>query len=214
MPGPTRRDAVANREKLIATAFDILAERDADVTVRELAVSAGLGIGTAYRHFPHHTDLIHALYDESLARLMAAAAAVPSLPTAWERIALLLENVTFAVADMPALRTIMRRLYDLDPSHDPSRSMAEVLNALIAQAQAEGSMRAGVSGSDLALIPFALGGLVGKPTAREGAMLRRSLDIYLDGLRASAATHDLPTQPMNAEQFRQLVHRSNGPARA
>ena len=42
-----RRDAIENRERLLDAAFELLAERDPDLTVRELAVHTGLGIGTA-----------------------------------------------------------------------------------------------------------------------------------------------------------------------
>ncbi|WP_284328020.1 hypothetical protein [Demequina litorisediminis] len=53
MPRQPRRDAVANRERLIDAAFELLAERDADLTVRE----ARARHGPRHRHgvppFPH-----------------------------------------------------------------------------------------------------------------------------------------------------------------
>jgi AcrR family transcriptional regulator len=206
-----RKDAVANRERLLEAAFGILAERDADLTVRELALATGLGIGTAYRHFPSHDDLIRAMYDEAVASLGQKMAVVDPDLSAWDRIVALLETSTMALANNPGLRTAMRRMYDIDPLYRPAGPFAQVLQDLIASAQADGDMRDGITPGDLAVTIYAIGGLVGNPTDSEQRLIRRHLILTLDGMRASGASSDLPEDTASPQEFHALLHRSNAP---
>ncbi|WP_084079396.1 TetR/AcrR family transcriptional regulator [Demequina sp. NBRC 110057] len=214
MPRQPRRDAVANRERLIDAAFELLAERDADLTVRELALATGHGIGTAYRHFPTHDDLIKALYDRAITRLGESITGVSTTGTAWDRVAGLLESITFTFADFPALRTVMRRMYDVDPHYRPGGTFTAALEHLIDAAVTEGSMRPGITGGDLTLTAFALAGVVGRPTGVERDMLRRQLAFVLEGMRAGHDAVPVPQAAMDEVEFHVFVHRANAPARA
>lgn len=61
---PSRSDAVKNREQILKTACDLIAERGVDqVTMSAVADAASVGKGTLYRHFPSKTDLLEALLD-------------------------------------------------------------------------------------------------------------------------------------------------------
>lgn len=213
MARKTRRDAAANRERLIEAAFHLLAERDADLSVRELAMHTGHGVGTAYRHFPSHADLIRTLYDTAWERITASVADLPPSTTAWGHLVGLLDKTTMTLADFPAVRAVMRRMYDIDPDYAPAAGMAATLQSLIDAAVAEGAMRPGITGGDLALTAFALGGMVGNPSAPEREMLRRHLVVFLDGLRADGHATDLPATTMSPRQFHTFVHRSNAPAK-
>lgn len=208
-----RRDAIENRERLLDAAFELLAKRDPDLTVRELAVHTGLGIGTAYRHFPTHEDLIRALYDAATERWNDAIDSIPDMESAWERLTALMDAATLCIAELPAMRSVMRRMYDIDPAYDPGRSGAAALQAALDACHQEGTIRAGVTSADLVMASFALGSLVASPTEQERAMIRRHLAIFLDGLRADGSSGDLPAQTMTALQFREFVHRSHAPAR-
>ena len=50
---PARRDSVRNRERLVVAAREVFAERGFGATLDDIARYAGLGTGTAYRHFPN-----------------------------------------------------------------------------------------------------------------------------------------------------------------
>lgn len=61
---PSRSDAVKNREQILKTACDLIADRGVDqVTMSAVADAAGVGKGTLYRHFSSKTDLLEALLD-------------------------------------------------------------------------------------------------------------------------------------------------------
>src|SRR5205807_5006608 len=71
-----RADAVRNRARLLDAAVRAFASDGAEVTLDTVARSAGVGIGTLYRHFPTREALVEAAYRQELARLCDA---VPGL---------------------------------------------------------------------------------------------------------------------------------------
>ena len=70
---PLRADAPRNREKLLAAAVELFAERGTEGSLEEVAKRAGVGIGTLYRHFPTRDALVEAAYRNEVAQLRAAA---------------------------------------------------------------------------------------------------------------------------------------------
>ena len=83
-----RRDAVENRERILATARALIAERGIEaVSMHDIARAAGIGQGTLYRRYPHKGGLCHALVEENMqlfhdalvSELEAEADTVPSL---------------------------------------------------------------------------------------------------------------------------------------
>ncbi|HEX7609109.1 MAG TPA: helix-turn-helix domain-containing protein, partial [Solirubrobacteraceae bacterium] len=58
---PLRRDAERNRQRVLAAARELFAERGLDVTLDDIARGAGVGVGTVYRRFPDKEQLIDAL---------------------------------------------------------------------------------------------------------------------------------------------------------
>jgi AcrR family transcriptional regulator len=70
-----RRDAVVNRESLLAAAAATLAE-SADASLDAIARAAGLSRRSVYGHFANRDELVLALVDAGAERLNATAAAV------------------------------------------------------------------------------------------------------------------------------------------
>ena len=58
---PLRADARQNREKILRAAREAFAESGYDVPLDEIAVRAGVGPGTVYRHFPAKDALFQAV---------------------------------------------------------------------------------------------------------------------------------------------------------
>lgn len=56
-----RVDAVQNRRELIETAAQLWASRGMEVSMRQIASAAGVGVGTLYRHFSNRDDLLVAV---------------------------------------------------------------------------------------------------------------------------------------------------------
>ena len=70
---PLRADALRNRERIVDAARAAFAERGTDASLEEIARSAGVGIGTLYRHFPTRHALVDAVFRESVDALCARA---------------------------------------------------------------------------------------------------------------------------------------------
>nr|WP_309116265.1 TetR/AcrR family transcriptional regulator [Saccharothrix sp.] len=68
-----RRDAVANRERILAAAAQAFRDSGMAVDMRAIAAAAGVGVGTLYRHFPTREHLVHAVTGTDLAELAGAA---------------------------------------------------------------------------------------------------------------------------------------------
>jgi AcrR family transcriptional regulator len=76
-PARTKRsDALRNQQALLDAAAAVFVTSGVDAPIREIAASAGVGIGTIYRHFPTRADLIVAVYRH---QVEACAAAGPAL---------------------------------------------------------------------------------------------------------------------------------------
>lgn len=71
-----RADAVRNRARLLAIAFDTFAEEGLGVPIDEIARRAGVGAGTVYRHFPTKDALFAAIITDRLAEHARVAAEV------------------------------------------------------------------------------------------------------------------------------------------
>lgn len=68
-----RADAEQNRQVLLETAKAAFAEKGASVPLEEIARTAGVGIGTLYRHFPNREALLQEVYADESEKLAAAA---------------------------------------------------------------------------------------------------------------------------------------------
>ncbi len=68
-----RADAARNRHRLLEAAKAVFAEKAASASLEEIARTAGVGIGTLYRHFPTRDALIEAVYRHEAEQLALAA---------------------------------------------------------------------------------------------------------------------------------------------
>jgi AcrR family transcriptional regulator len=173
---PLRADARRNRDRLLEVAVRAFSTDGPDVSLESIAKSAGVGIGTLYRHFPTRDALVEAAYRSELDKLCEAAP----------------ELLKKLPADV-ALRTWMDRFVAYMTT---KRGMADALRAVIAsggnpyahsrdrmvtaigQLLEAGALRADVPPAD---VLTALSGITLAVTDPEQA--GRLLDLLMDGLR-------------------------------
>ncbi|NLU79875.1 TetR/AcrR family transcriptional regulator [Micromonospora sp. HNM0581] len=76
-PVPRKRaDARRNERALLDAAAAAFVTSGVDVPVRDIAVRAGVGVGTIYRHFPTRADLIVAVYRHQIEACVEAGPAL------------------------------------------------------------------------------------------------------------------------------------------
>ena len=61
-PARLRSDAQRNKERLLTSAATVFVRSGVDAPIREIALEAGIGVATVYRHFPTRADLVVAVY--------------------------------------------------------------------------------------------------------------------------------------------------------
>lgn len=201
-----RRDARRNRERLIAEAKGLFAERGIDAPLDELASRAEVGAGTLYRHFPSRDALIRALYDDGVAELQSHAAEILDADTAWEQVERWLEILSGWLAERPYIPGVLRRVAELDPDHRPGMEFQALLDDIVERAQAEGALRPDVTAVDLGVLVDMLGSL-GQYGGAYLPYWRRQLTIVLDGLRARPDARPLPGAALDFAGFHEMSHR-------
>ena len=71
---PLRADAQRSVDALIVAARELFATNGVDVTTREIAERAGVGMGTLFRRFPRRADLVGAVFQSEMDACSDAAA--------------------------------------------------------------------------------------------------------------------------------------------
>lgn len=191
MPATTspRRDARRNRERLVSAARELVAVEGADVSVREVAGRAGVGMGTLYRHFPAKEDLLDAVLADAFEELVGVAEAARAEPDAWRGFCRFVEEALF-------LHARNRGLKDVFETHVHGRSRAEAMRRrlrplveqIVRRAQEEGSLRPDFAPEDVRLVFWGAARILELADEAAPELWRRQLGFVLDGLRAEAAT--------------------------
>jgi AcrR family transcriptional regulator len=184
---PVRADARRNRERLLEAAVRAFASDGADVTLEAIAKTAGVGIGTLYRHFPTRDALVEAAYRQELAHLCdAVPGLLRSLPAdeatrAWmDRF---IDYMTTKRYMAGALQAVIAS--GGDPYAESRARLIAAITTLLTAGISAGTIRADVEPNDVLLALSGVSLAAGAPDQREQA--GRLLDLLVDGLRHHAS---------------------------
>ena len=182
-----RSDAQRNRERILAAARDRVAAVGPEVSMEEIAGSAGVAVGTLYRHFPAKHDLIAAVVDDSIEQIAGLAEASRVAVERGEAAGPVLADLFRAIArrwvNDRAFKAAAGRLEPTielpeAPAGTPTARANAAITALLEQAQRDHQVRADVTLTDLVMLIAALPGPEVPEQQRE-----RYVEIVLAGLR-------------------------------
>jgi AcrR family transcriptional regulator len=182
---PARADARRNRERLLATALEVFAAEGTDVSLSVIARSAGVGIGTLYRHFSTREALLEAAYRNEVAQLCDVEELLRERPPDAA-----LEEWMNRVVDYAAMkRGISGALRSLAASgsdiyDDTRRQMLAALTQLLEAGIAAGTIRPDADAEDVLRAIGAIWLIPDEPGWADYA--RRVLALLMDGLRHGA----------------------------
>ncbi len=199
---PLRRDAERNRRRILDAAATVFATRGLEVSLDEIARTAGVGIGTVYRRFADREALIDALFEDRLGEFVRAAEAAQAEPDAWSGLVGFMERVGEAHAlDRGLGEILISSAHGRERVGEMREQLRPLVDRLVQRAWASGDLRADVDGRDLATISVVLSAVADFTRAVEPDHWRRVLGLLLDGLRVR---RDCPTplsqEPLSDEQ--------------
>jgi AcrR family transcriptional regulator len=178
---PLRADARRNRARILEAARGACAAHGANVQIDDVARSAGVGVGTVYRHFPTKDALIEALVAEKFRVTTENIRAALEIDDPWEGFCTALRRNAEVMAADAGLRDALIRLGPAARSSDEERAeLQAVAGRLVSRAQAAGALRADVTAEDIGALMAGLCTSMAHPELD----WRRHLELLLDGLRA------------------------------
>jgi AcrR family transcriptional regulator len=201
-----RRDAQANRERILEAARAVFAEEGIDDSVELIAQRAGVGMGTLYRRFPTKHDLVEAVIAESRDAFVAAAEDGLAHDDPWTGFAMFVERVLALHAENRALRELLAGTEHGEARDEVRRRVRPLVRRLVERAQADGSLRADFVPEDMPLVFMTGGRVIEASRCVAPDLWRRYLGFLLDGLRAEGAT-PLPRAPLTRPQMNRLLDR-------
>ena len=205
-PQPLRRDAQANRERILEAARAVFAEEGVDASVEQIAQRAGVGMGTLYRRFPTKRNLVDAIIAESHDAFVTAAEDGLAAEDPWTGFTGFVERVLSLHAENRALRELLAGTEHGEARDEVRRRVRPLVRRLVERAQADGSLRADFVPEDMPLLFMTGGRVIEASRCVTPDLWRRYLGLLLDGLRAEGST-PLPRGPLTRPQMDKLLDR-------
>jgi AcrR family transcriptional regulator len=177
---PLRRDAAANREKVLDAANRVFAAHGPDGSVEEVARQAGVGMGTLYRRFPTKQALIDELVGGARRELLALARAAEERTDGTG-----LEQLLVSAGELQAdkLGCLHQVWNESDAELDAMRDFRRILGRLLRSAQAAGRVRAEVTRADISAVFWSTRDIIETTRGIAPTAWRRHLEIFVAGLR-------------------------------
>ncbi|HEY1399844.1 helix-turn-helix domain-containing protein, partial [Roseateles sp.] len=177
-----RSDAAQNRERLLAAAHVVFAERGLSATLDDVARHAGVGVGTAYRHFPNKQALASEVLEGAMQQLAADAEAALAIADPWAGFAGFFETVVASQARHRGLHHLSAS--DGIASVEVQRRFEGAVVLLFKRAQQAAVVRADASPTDIGPMLVMLRTVIDLSPPGKPELWRRYLAVLLDGLRA------------------------------
>jgi AcrR family transcriptional regulator len=180
-----RADAQRNIDVLLEAAKEVFATSGVDAPVREIAIRAGVGVGTFYRHFPRRFELVAAVFRREVDACAAAASTLALKHAPGEALSRWLWRYTSFIATK---RGLAAALHSGDPAFESlpayfQQHLGPALQSLLSAAVLAGEIRAGVQANDLLR---AVSNLCVPDTEDSVGHSERMIALLLDGLRFGA----------------------------
>ena len=180
---PLRKDAARNRELLIEAAREVFARRGLEASLDDVAARAGLGVGTAYRHFANKYELASALMQQTIDAMVLSVEQALLVDDPWQGVVDFLESAMQAQAVDRGLREVLMGIHDPEKMEQIHDRLSGPVAELLHRAQAAGAVRADAEMTDIGFIMGMLGAVVDMAGETDPDLWRRYLILLLNGLR-------------------------------
>ncbi len=181
-----RADACRNRDRLLEVAADAFAKHGVDASLEDIARTAGVGVGTLYRHFPNRDALMEAVFRRNIDQLRDAALELMQTLPPDEALEQWMRRFVSYVATKKGLASHLKSVVAADSdlfaySHD---TMNKSMRMLIEAAAASGAIRDDVEPADVLRALSGVCLMAEGPSWQDQAC--RVSQLLVDGLRYRA----------------------------
>jgi AcrR family transcriptional regulator len=193
VPRKPRADALRNRDRLLEAAKTVFSAGGPDASLEAVARTAGVGIGTLYRHFPTREALFEAVYRHEVQQLAELAEQLKKDTRPIEALRQWMRSIVKFVATKRGMSTALAFAIakDSDLVSDSSDRLTRAIGLLLEQAVAAGEVRSDVSSEDLLRAIVGMCYTHDQPGWQKNVL--RLVDIFVDGLRNRGATRRAKT---------------------
>ena len=201
-PRPLRKDAARNREVLLGAARAVFAERGLEASLDDVAHRAGVGVGTAYRHFANKYELAQAIFAEAIEEVVSLAERGAESPDPWDGIVHFLEGTAVMQTADRGLREVLMGVHDTAKMEQVNDRLTGPMRTMVDRAKQAGQIRPDVDVTDLGIVLLMLCTVADITSDAAPDLWRRYLPMLLDGLRAGS---DLPVPPVPEDVLRKAM---------
>jgi AcrR family transcriptional regulator len=178
-----RADALRNRDRLLQAARTVFSAGGPDASLEAVARTAGVGIGTLYRHFPTREALFEAVYRHEVQQLGDLAERLKKQRQPTEALRQWLHSIVRFIATKKGMSAALAFAIakDSDLVSFSSDRLTRAIGLLLEQAVAAGEIRDDVSAEDLLRAIVGMCYTHDQPGWQKAVL--RLVDIFVDGLR-------------------------------
>jgi AcrR family transcriptional regulator len=199
---PLRKDAARNRALLIDAAREVFAERGLEASLDDVAHRAGLGVGTAYRHFANKYELAQAIFAEAIDRVIELAERAADSADPWDGIVTFLEGTAEMQTADRGLREVLMGVHDPERMAQVHDRLSPAMHRMVERGKQAGRIRPDVDVTDLGIVVIMLCTVADVTGDAAPDLWRRYLPMLLDGLRTGT---DLPVPPVPEDVLRKAM---------
>ncbi|GGR19290.1 TetR family transcriptional regulator [Deinococcus ruber] len=186
-----RADAQRNRHALLDAALEAFAQHGTQASLDAIARSAGVGIGTLYRHFPTREALALAAYQYDVQRLCDAADALlgtlPADRALREWLARFSQYIVTKRGMSDMLRNALTTPQPFNAELNVRERILSTVKVLLNRGTAAQLLRTDIDAEVVVLAMIGVWYVSADPTTPR--QLARLLDLLVDGLRVHSPDH-------------------------
>jgi AcrR family transcriptional regulator len=178
-----RADAIRNRDRVLEAAKAVFSAGGAEASLEAVARTAGVGIGTLYRHFPTREALFEAVYRREVQHLTDLAERLKHEPQPIEALRQWMRSNVKFVATKKGMSTALALAAYKNPElfSYSLEQLTRAVGGLLDRAIAAGEIRSDIGPEDLVRALIGMSYMHDRPGWQTSVL--RLVDVFIDGLR-------------------------------